>query len=889
MPASSSRSGSPKLSRLLGIPLLAVGAALLLSAALAPTAEVAASAARLVDATWMDVPPLPQNLRELAVRSTIVDRDGDRLATVHDENRILVEGERIPEHVRQAVIATEDQQFHEHNGVDWQAIVRATLGNVRAGEITSGASTITQQLVKNVVITERGERAEQSIERKINEAVYAIKLEERLTKDEILTEYLNTAYFGHGVYGVGTAAEYYWSQPVEDLTVEQAALLAGMLRAPEGYDPVEERASARSRRDIVLDQMAEVGFLPQAEADTLAAQPIELDRGELAEQNTRDPVVDFVIQAIRGDGHERLTGIEALGSSPEERFNQLATGGYTIRTSVDSGLQQRAEEAITAHLSPDQPGHMAVTTVDPQTGQLLALGFGPQAYGTEGADFHPGVPGLGSPGRQTGSAFKAFGLVAALEEGVPPSYTADPPVPYQPSGNGHCSPSYTPRNYAGGAGGQMDLYEATARSSNVFFVHLVDQVTSPQAVQDAAQRMGVPNAGAQCSAVLGTDAVYGVDMASGFGTLANHGERCEPHAIVEIVDRHGEVVYEHNGACEQVVDADVAARASDVLQGPIEKGTASRHGRIGRPAAGKTGTSQDYGNAWFVGYTPQLSTAVWAGREQSKNRLTHPECGGGVTGGCLPTMVWSTFMRDAVQALDLPAQSFPTPPPLPTATVPDVVGMSEEEATATLDDAGFAADPTSVEHHAEAGTVVDQTPAGDTSAPARSAVTLQVSDGSEDPPTMPFLITLSRDEATTILSQLFVEVEIVEVPVDDQNKIDHVVEQSPEHGTELDSGQTVTLEVGRERRADDPDPAATPGADDDADPDSEATPSPSPDEPSEDASGDDEEGGETDGGDGGDDSDDGAPENDAGDGGDAADGGDSKEGDTEASQDEGIL
>jgi membrane peptidoglycan carboxypeptidase len=316
--------------------------------------------------------------------------------------------------------------------------------------------------------------------------------------------------------------------------------------------------------------------------------------------------------------------------------------------------------------------------------------------------------------------------------------------------------------------------------------------------------------------VLGTDTVYGIDMAGAFATLANEGERCEPHAIVEIVDRHGEVVYQHDGSCEQVLDAETAVRATEVLRGPIQNGTASSSARIGRPAAGKTGTTSEYGNAWFVGYVPQLAASVWAGNEEPADRFEHPACGGGVTGGCLPARMWATFMQEAVATLELPPEPFPSPPPLPTAEVPDVLGLDEEEAVADVEDAGFTPFAEQIEHHAEAGTVVEQEPEGGARKPEGSAVELAVSDGTGEPPVMPYLIGMSRDEALEILEQTGIEAEVEEVPVDDPDELDQVVGQSPTHGTELEGDdEDVTLEVGRPRRDDDPPPTPTPDPDDD--------------------------------------------------------------------------
>ncbi len=803
--------------RVLAIPFLIIGAAVLLGAILAPTAGLGATIVRTIDESMLNYPPIPEDLRELAERSVILDRHGNQLALVREENRLIVELDEVPEHVRQAVIATEDQDFYEHEGVNWRSVLRAAAGNMRAGEITSGASTITQQLVKNLIL----ENTEQTLDRKLQEAVYALELEKRMDKDAILESYLNTSYFGRGAYGIAAAAELYWGKKPADLTVAEAALLAGLLRSPERNNPIEHPDNALARREIVLNQMASLGYISAAEAQRYADEPLELNvRGrsavsDVTVEGTSDFIVSYVIEQLKED--------PAFGDHPDPaeaerlRFRALATGGYTIRTTIDPELQRIAQEAIRSKLSPDAPPLGALTAVDPRTGEIRAIGFGPRAFGSGPGqvDVNPAVPGLGSDyGRQAGSAFKAFGVVAALEAGVSPAYTIDTPSPYVPKGNcANVSGGWKPGNYSDGGGGVMDMTRATAVSSNVYFAHLVDEHFSPDALKDVAYRMGLRNSqlGGHCASILGTDGTYPLDMAVGFGTLANNGVYCEPFIITEVVDRNGNVVSRGGDRCERAIDAGVAARATSILRGPIEGGTASRNGRIGRPAAGKTGTTQNFRDAWFVGFVPQLSAAVWVGHESGEDPLTHPDCPNGMTGGCVPTAIWSAFMQAALAYLDLPVEDFPAPPPLPTSKVPSVVGMEQAAAEAAIGEAGFKPVVEVVAHHHPAGQVVEQNPSGGASAPTGSAVRISVSDGTGEAPRIPSVTGLTVAEATALLEGLGLKVAVQEVPVDDIGQIGAVVGQQPEAGGEVEPGATVTLLVGRQRGPED-EPTETPTA-----------------------------------------------------------------------------
>ena len=804
------------LAKLLSLALVIGGASVLVLAIIAPSASVAAAVVGTVDRDLLDFPPLPSSFGEPAERSVILARDGSRLAVLRDENRVVVDLDEVPAHVVNAVIATEDASVRDHDGVDWRAVVRAAMGNVRAGEVTSGASTISQQLVK--LLTAQDDR---TVERKLREAYYALQLEQRLSKDEILAEYLNRAYFGNAVYGIGTAAEYYFSTPVSQLTVAQGALLAGIIRTPEGNDPIEHPEAALARRAIVLRQMADVGLLDAEDAERHSAEPLGLVvSGPIP---TREP---FFVTYVR----HLLAQDPALGPDPATRSYAAATGGLVIRTTLDPGLTAMADQAIREVLPDPNGPQAALTVVDPRSGEVLAIGVGPRSFGDGPGQTQvtPAVAGLGSPfGRQPGSAFKALMVVAALEAGVPPEYRIDTPSPYTPSGNCKDVPGqepWRPGNYSDGGGGVLDLAEATAKSSNVYFAKLVDTFVPPPHLSEVAYRMGVTSAEIEptCAAVLGAEDVYGLDLASAFGVLANAGSLCRPHAIAEVLDRRGRTISRGGEPCRRAVEPAIAARAAEILRGPIETGTASRNGRIGRPAIGKTGTTSDYRDAWFVGAIPQLSAASWVGYEIPAE-LRDPRCSGGrVTGGCLPTMIWQRFMARATEALALPVQDFPTPPPVPRRNVPDVLGEELAEAIEAIEDEDLDPVAESVHDWRPEGTVVQTNPPVGTSVTIGSRVIVSVSDGAGRPPTIPDVLGLPRRDAEDLLRRFNLEFQVLQVPVDDRDDYGVVVRQQPRAGASANGVEVITLDVGRPRTADDPTPTPRPSR--------SPAPAPSPDE-----------------------------------------------------------
>ncbi len=663
----------------------------------------------------LGLPPLPDELADPPERSVVLDREGRRLATLQVENRRSVDLERVPQHVIDAVLATEDQAFWEHEGVNWTAIARAAFRNASSGEISGGGSTITQQLVKNRVVGD-----EQSVNRKIVEAVYASQLERQHDKREILEMYLSDTYFGNGVYGIATAAEYYWRTPVRKLNLAQATLLAGIIRAPEYNNPADHPDNAMARRAVVLEQMVEQGSITPQQAAKAERAKLKLRIKDRASNGA-----PFLVDVLRRE----LEADPRLGDSPQERWNTVLNEGLRIRTTFDLRLQRIAERTIRGMLDQPRTDPMAsIVAIDPETGDLLTAAVGPKRYGNgpKRTTVNPAVPGLGGTGRQPGSTFKAFELVTALEHDVPITHTFDSQATVT-SQSPQC-PQYEVTNYGGASLGVQQMAQATATSSNTYFLHLMDIAGGPAALAETAQRMGIDSElDPVCSLVLGSVEVYPTEMAAAFGTLANDGVRCRPHAIHRITDRDGNVLRKRSGNCEQAVDEDIAHQATSLLRGPIEDGTASGNGQISRPAAGKTGTTTNGKDAWFVGYIPQLSVATWIGHEIPET-LVHPLCGE-VTGGCLPTMLWQRFMTEATAELGLPVEDFPAPPPPPAAPVPSVVGMHVDQATQILTDAGFLVGVTTVPGDAGAGTVVAQNPGEGGEVVLGSTIQLSVSDG----------------------------------------------------------------------------------------------------------------------------------------------------------------
>jgi len=704
--------------------------------------------------------------RPLAQTSFLYASDGSLITSLHAaEDRVVLTADQMTPDIRNAVVAIEDRRFYEHHGVDPEAILRAAVNDFRTGQIVEGGSTITQQLVKNLYTGD-----DLTLGRKIDEAILAWQLEQRLSKQEILTEYLNTVYFGEGAYGIQAAAKTYLGIDASSLTLGEAAMLAGLITAPNHFDPYVRPSSAIGRRNVVLRLMLEQGYISQRAYRRATSERLSLlhDRSE-----DRYPYPYFV------DYFKRwfLTN-PAFGKTYDERYRLLFTGGLRITTTLDPAIQSAAQDAVSSALPYPSDPDAAVTVLDPRTGYVRAMVGGKEAdyWANDAAGRVNLATGEGGSGRQTGSAFKAFALVTALEQGVSPDTTFPAPssidIPLPDGGIWHVT------NAEGSGYGTMSLRSATVYSVNTVYAQLIERLT-PQAVVNTAERMGMrccikvasPKTPllAYPSAVLGSNEANTLEMASAYGTLATGGRRVDPVPAVTITDADGKLLWQADPRPQQVVSPDVASAADGILQDVVLYGTGTA-ANIGRPQIGKTGTDDNHDNAWFVGSVPQLTAAVWVGFHQGQIPMEPPRTRITVFGGTFPAQIWRLLMLRATAGM--PQEQFPTPEvryvdvavdvtqrpyclpndntlpmdieilhfisgtePTQVCTsprsverviVPSVVGFSEAEARTTLEQSGFYVQVRSEASTQPAGTVIYQSPSGGVSDLQTSTVTITV-------------------------------------------------------------------------------------------------------------------------------------------------------------------
>ncbi len=603
------------------------------------TAALVPQAANLVTA-HVETASLPE-LNPLAQRSVMYAADGSVMAVLKaEENRKPVALAQVPQPMIDTVLAVEDAEFYHHRGVNARSLIRALLANVSAGGVTQGGSTITQQVVKNALLTPK-----RDANRKLKEAIYAVRLERTMTKDEILERYLNTVYFGNGAYGVQAAAELYFGMDVGQLGYAQAAFLTGLIRNPVGYDPFRFPARATDRRRIALNRLVDVGKLTRDQADLIDATPIPT-----APQTTASaaPPEDYFVEEVK----QQLLDDVRLGDTAQERYNAVFKGGLQIYTTFDPKMQQEALQARNDQL-PDTGGKFTVALValDPRTGAVKAMVGGP---GFENAKFNLATQGI----RQPGSSFKTYVLVAALEAGVRPTDIIDGTSPCRfplPGGQ----PDYVISSEGAGVG---QISKMITLSINCAFVRL-GLIVGLDRVIDTARRMGITSKlDPLPSMSIGSEEISPLEMASAYGVLAADGGRHPAYYVDKILDSSGDVIIQHDDSkAEQAVDVGIARLATQMLQGVVKSGTGKRAALADRPVAGKTGTSQDNADAWFVGYTPQLVTAVWMGAPEG--RVPMRNVGGiNVTGGSYPAKVWHEFMQKALEGQ--PVLQFGDPPEL---------------------------------------------------------------------------------------------------------------------------------------------------------------------------------------------------------------------------------
>lgn len=731
---------------------------------------------------------------------------------MYDENRTVVPLSRISPIARQAVLAIEDHAFYQHGPLDLSSIIRALLADLRAGTTVQGGSTITQQLVKQ---TETGDA--ETITRKIHEAQDAVKLSKKYTKDQILDAYLNTVYLGGGAYGIQAAAEFYFGIPASKLNLVQGATLAGMIQQPNGFNPLLNPKASLHRRNQVLGRMHQLGWITPERYAKAVAQPIKVSAaGQVATITNPQP---FFVQFVR---YELLNDprYAFLGNTPEQRLHVLLTGGLKIHTTLNTTYQRYAMEAIRARMWGSDMPQSAVVSMDPETGAVVTM-----ANGNWSTKNHVDLTtDIGGSGRTAGSSFKAFTLATALEQGISPEavFSTKSPMTIPNCGGGA---TWTVSN-AEGAGnmGQMNLWQATAGSINVVFAQLINEV-GPSNVVAVAKKMGITTLTPQdavCPLTLGVtlSGLSPYEMTSGYSTLANMGSHCQPYVISSIVSRTGGTMFRQKPDCTQVIPRGVASEETRMLEGVITGGTGTA-ANIGRPAAGKTGTGENFIDAWFMGYVPQIVTGVWVGWAKAEiPMLDIPGYGEGF-GGTLAAPIWHDYMARVVQGM--PVEQFPyaPPPPPKLAKVPNVVGLSQAGAVEALARYHLTAIVKLVNSNRPAGIVVAQSPGGGASIPLGSGVHISVSNGHPPGPkgtTVPNVVGKSAGVAAAALKAAGFVVSIT-YQAAPASKVGLVLAQTPGGGTKSPKGSTVTIVVGKTKASPPPSPSPSP---------TKTKPSPSP-------------------------------------------------------------
>ena len=619
------------LTAIAGVGLAGVGVALV------PAVHVLGTAGSSEDAV-LDLGPLDQ-------RSYVYAADGSLITTLQAEiDRQPVPLEEIPQHTIDAVLAVEDADFYAHDGVNLRATVRALIKNVDEGETVQGGSTITQQVVKEELVGNA-----QTVDRKAREAVLARRLEDTMTKSEILERYLNTVYLGNGAYGVQAGAETYFGVSASELDLGQSAFLAGMIANPSRFDPVRAPELSTARRDVALQRMEAEGVITEQQADYIAGSPVPAEINQVNPER-QDYFVEEVKQVLFADPR--------LGATREERQNRVFRGGLRIYTTLDPRaqllatasrddvLREVAPEGTPTALVPLAPDAItgkprnatgAVVSVEPGTGAVRAM-VGGAGFGSE--QFNVTTQG----GRSGGSTFKVFVLMALMENGYLPtdSVSGSSPCTFKDIPGMFPDP-YRVENFAGSGGGGGTITSQTLRSSNCAYVRL-GQIVGIDKVVHEARQMGITTPlDAVVSMPLGTKEVLPIDMAGAMASIAADGMWHKPYYVDRVETPDGRVLLQHDDDPRRSASVQSARLACEVLEKNVQSGTGTRARIPNQHAAGKTGTAQNASDGWFVGFTPYLATAVWIGSPTDNNPVEIR--GTGITGGSYPAEIWGRYMR----------------------------------------------------------------------------------------------------------------------------------------------------------------------------------------------------------------------------------------------------
>ncbi len=738
----------------------------------------AAGATARTGVDFFDALPADLVQSPLAQQSRILDADGQILATFYNENRIVVPLKKVAPVMRAAQVAIEDTRFREHGGIDPKGLLRAVVNNASGAE-TQGASTLTQQYVKltlqeNAIYAGDDEAAQAAVDknigRKIQEMKYAVALEKKLTKDQILEGYLNIAYFGDGAYGVETAARHFFSTSAAKLTLPQAALLAGLVQQPGRFDPRKKPKAAVARRNVVLQRMLDTGVITQKQHDAAVKSKLNLKvrpAGNGCDGSAYPFFCNYVYRQV-------LTN-KAFGATEQARRSLVFRGGLTIRTTLDPKVQAAAQNAVYDKVSPRNKSNVAaaMSVVEPGTGKVLAMAQS-RPYGRNTkkgqtvVNYNTDSSYGSSRGFQPGSTFKAFTLAAALADGKSLNTIINAPrggteFPASDFPNEGCWPKdlsttpYAPFNSEGREVGNYTLRKITEDSVNTGFVRLESEVGVCK-VKAMAENLGMHGAVAskdggldkpsdeirpRPSMTLGAQEIAPLTIAAGYAAFAADGVYCSPISITSATTLAGKAIAVPKPSCDQAIDQNIARGVTSALVGVIQRGTAAGAPKIGRPAAGKTGTANASRATWFTGYTPQMAASVWFGNPDVSKPMKNIDTGKDfyprqIFGATVAAPIWSAFMKQAMKGL--PVENFGNASDKivygDRSTVPGVTGQSLDDARRTLEGAGFTVSiggprASSV----QAGYVAEQSPGAGARVTGGSTVWIYPSTGVPPAPT----------------------------------------------------------------------------------------------------------------------------------------------------------
>ncbi len=571
----------------------------------------------------------------VAEPTRVYDADGNEIVAYYLQNRRSVDLDQISDYVKKGFVDTEDVRFYQHNGIDPEGILRAVVVQLTGG--SEGGSTITQQLVRNTVLSD--EQFENSLRRKVREAYIAIQMEKTYTKDQILNMYLNTIFYGNGAYGIEAASITYFNKSAADLTLNEAATLVGIPNSPTYYDPFVNYENCKSRRNLVLSRMLSAGHISQEEYDATIEEEIPLNPGKLTDSVSTYPYfTDYVRNLLLQDFSSET----------------IAQGGLKVYTTIEPDKQKAAEKAVDDRVAMANNSDLAgaLVSIDNSNGHIVAM-VGGQNYGNDVEAGQSSV-NLATSLRQPGSSFKSIVLLAALNAGMSPSVLINCMPTLQ------VTPTWAPSNIDYHNYGICTLQHATAVSSNTGYVQVAEAIGMDKVIE-MAKTVGIDstiNEGLASS--LGSSEVSPLDMCEAYSVIASGGVHRNPVAITKIEDRNGNIVYEHEDEPEQVIDSAIAEDATDVLKTVITEGTATvmtSYYSANQPIAGKTGTSDNYADLWFVGFSPQYTTAVWTGCPNygQKRVIFRGRTGNGTD---LPVPIWGTYMSSILSGTE--REEFPT-------------------------------------------------------------------------------------------------------------------------------------------------------------------------------------------------------------------------------------